>query len=156
MTSRQKADAGKNTHTDTGFCQLTTCASMSSEWSAENIKSSEDESLHLDKELKSYGNQHWQRYFVNGQCNCFQQEQKSGLCLLVEIVVNSLTPIRVCAGMKTSRPVSFMRQEQDSNSTEHQHNSPHKSPWCSICPPYGIDSRNHPNLTHGWPSNGVG
>jgi hypothetical protein len=30
------------------------------------------------------------------------------------------------------------------------------SQWCSICPPYGVDSMNHPNLTHGRPSEGVG
>jgi hypothetical protein len=29
------------------------------------------------------------------------------------------------------------------------------SPWCSICPPYSIDSMNHPNPMHGRPSKGV-
>jgi hypothetical protein len=30
------------------------------------------------------------------------------------------------------------------------------SPWCSVCPPYGVDSMNHPNPTRGRPSKGVG
>ena len=30
------------------------------------------------------------------------------------------------------------------------------SQWCSVCPPYGVDSMNCPNLTRGGPSKGVG
>jgi hypothetical protein len=30
------------------------------------------------------------------------------------------------------------------------------SPWCSVYPPYGIDSMNRPNPIHGRPSAGVG
>jgi len=29
------------------------------------------------------------------------------------------------------------------------------SPWCPVCPPYCTNSMNHPNLTRGWPSEGV-
>jgi hypothetical protein len=30
------------------------------------------------------------------------------------------------------------------------------SPWCSVCPPYDVDSINHPNAMRGRPSAGVG
>jgi hypothetical protein len=29
------------------------------------------------------------------------------------------------------------------------------SPWCSVCPPHGVDSMNRPNPICGWPSTGV-
>jgi len=30
------------------------------------------------------------------------------------------------------------------------------SPWCSFCPPFGVDSMNRPNPMRGRPSEGVG
>ena len=46
--------------------------------------------------------------------------------------------------------------EREIRRTSTQLPSQTSSPWWSVCPPYGVDSMNLPNPTHGRPSEGVG
>ena len=72
--------------------------------------------------------------------------------------VNSLTAIRVRAGMKKLPPHRFptVGIVPEFRQTTTQLPPQTSSPWCSISPPpYSIDSMNRPYTMHGRPSEGV-